>query len=247
VMNYEPVERHPVVSGVDGATGRLSFLLAHRRVRLPGTRRSEQFPRLRHFTASVPWSALCTKSAKDQFAFADNTFTDGFRSGPGHVVPLEVLDIAAAVADKVVMPHAFGIEACGPAFDGYFSHQSRLDQVAQIVIGCGSRGARIHPIHGFEDFRSRWVALAFHQECHQGVALWRTPQPAAVQRPSNRIGIHVLLWNKSNLIFCQGRTESWPEHFFGSLLRSVFSNGFYVTAATGRNVLLLRYTRHASR
>jgi hypothetical protein len=38
-------------------------------------------------------------------------------------VPLYVLNLAAAVADEVVMPHAFRIESRGTALDGHFTHQ----------------------------------------------------------------------------------------------------------------------------
>jgi hypothetical protein len=70
----------------------------------------------------VTRSALRAEPAKNQFAFAKNAFAEGTRGGPGHVVPLDVLNVAAAVADEVVMPHAFGIEARGAALDGDFTH-----------------------------------------------------------------------------------------------------------------------------
>jgi hypothetical protein len=54
------------------------------------------------------------------------------------VAPLNVLNIAAAVADEVVMPHAFGVEARGAALDGHFPHQTSLYQVPQIIVSRGS-------------------------------------------------------------------------------------------------------------
>src|ERR1700751_2799833 len=146
--------------------------------------------RPRPSTPSVPWSALRAEPAENNFAFAKHAFPDRLRSRPGHVVPLDVFNVAAAVADEVVMPHAFRIESGGATLDGHFAHQSRLHQVPQIVIGCGSRGTRIHVIHAFEDFRSRRVAVAFHQECHHSVALRRAPQPAALQGLLNLLSIH---------------------------------------------------------
>src|SRR5208283_1816210 len=89
---------------------------------------------LRHFTRSVPRSALRAEPPENEFAFAKNPLTEGARGRPGHVVPLNVLHISAAVADEVVMPHAFRIESRGAALDGHFTHQTRLHQVPQIVI-----------------------------------------------------------------------------------------------------------------
>ena len=163
----------PVWSGSEDLAGRLIFLFAPQD---PLARRAVQsIFTLATLTGSVSWSALRTESAKNQFAFANHTFTDGTRGGPGNVVPIDVLNIPAAVADEVVMPRAFRIEAGGSAFDGHFTHQACLNQVAQIVVRSGPRGARIHPIHGFENFCGRGMALAIHKECHQGVALRRTP------------------------------------------------------------------------
>jgi hypothetical protein len=61
-----------------------------------------------------------------------------------------------------MMPHAFRIESRGSAFDGYFTNQTRLDQIPQIVIHGRPGTARVHTIHGFEDFRGRGVAGMFH-------------------------------------------------------------------------------------
>jgi hypothetical protein len=135
-------------------------------------------------------SALRAKPPENEFAFAKNPPTEGARGGPGHVVPFYVLNIAAAVADEVVMPHASGIESCGPALDGHFPHQTRLHEVPQIVISRGPGRAWIQAIYGFKDFRSRGMPVAFHQERHHGVALRSTPQPAALQGPFNRRGVH---------------------------------------------------------
>src|ERR1700682_5190361 len=85
-------------------------------------------------TRSAPRSTLRAESPENEFAFAKNPLTEGARSRPGHVVPLNVLNIAAAVADEVVMPHAFRIESRGAALDGHFTHQTRLHQVPQLVI-----------------------------------------------------------------------------------------------------------------
>src|SRR5450755_2209505 len=98
-------------------------------------------------------SALRAEPPKNQFTFAKNPLAKRARGRLGYVAPLNVLDVAAAVANEVMMPHALRIESRGAALDGHFTHQARLHQIPQIVIGCGPGRARIHAIHAFEDFR----------------------------------------------------------------------------------------------
>ena len=62
----------------------------------------------------------------------------------------------------MVMPHAFRVESRGAAFDGNFTNQTRLHQVAKIIISGGSGRARIHTIYGFENFRCRGMTVVFH-------------------------------------------------------------------------------------
>jgi hypothetical protein len=92
---------------------------------------SAQMP---YSTEGLPASTLRTEPAENEFTFAKNPLAQGARARPGHVVPLHILNIAAAVADKVVVPHAFRIEARGATLDGHFPHQTRLHQVAKIVV-----------------------------------------------------------------------------------------------------------------
>ena len=89
-------------------------------------------------TGSMPPGALRTEPAENEFAFAKNPLPEGTGGGPGHSVPLHVLNTTAAVADEVVMAHAFRIESRGPALDGHFTHQTRQHQVPKIIICCGS-------------------------------------------------------------------------------------------------------------
>jgi hypothetical protein len=154
-------------------------------------------------TRGAPWSAPGAEPPENEFAFAQNPFTERARGRLGHVVPLNVLNIPAAVADEVVMPHTFRIESRGAALDGHFTHQTRLDQVPQILISRGPGRAGIHSIHGLQDFRSRGMPVMFRQKCHHSVALWSTPQPAAPQGTFNRLGVHEVLSKIiSNVIFC---------------------------------------------
>src|SRR5258708_34107084 len=97
---------------------------------------------------SAPRSALRAEPPEDEFAFAKNPLTEGARARPGHVIPFNILNIAAAGADEVVMLRAFRIESRGAALDGHFTHQARLDQVPQMVLGVGPARARIHAIYG---------------------------------------------------------------------------------------------------
>src|SRR6202158_2633552 len=101
-------------------------------------------------TGSAPRSALRAESPENEFAFAKNPLTEGARARRGHVIPFNIFNIAAAVADEVVMLRAFRIESRGAALDGHFTHQTRLHQVPQILISRGPGRARIHAIHSFE-------------------------------------------------------------------------------------------------
>src|SRR4029077_948038 len=105
-----------------------------RRAALADARHSPGIYALRRLTGSAPRSALHAEPPENEFAFAKNPLTKGARGRPGYVVPLHVLNIAAAVANEVVMPHAFRIESRGAALDGHSTHQTRLHQVPQIVI-----------------------------------------------------------------------------------------------------------------
>ena len=73
-------------------------------------------------TGSVTRSALRAEPAKNQLTFTKNAFPKRPRGRPGHFAPLNVLNIAAAIADEVVMPQAFRVEARGAPFDGDFPH-----------------------------------------------------------------------------------------------------------------------------
>src|SRR6516225_2458032 len=108
-------------------------------------------------TGNAPRSALRAEPPENELAFAKNPLTQGSRGRLRHVVPIDILHIAAAVADEMVMAHAFGIESGGAALDRHFTNQTRPHQVPQIVISRGPRRARIEAIHSFENFRSRWV------------------------------------------------------------------------------------------
>ena len=70
------------------------------------------------------------KSAEYELAIANDPLTQRALAWLGHVVPLYVLNISAAVADEVMMQHAFGVESRGASLDRDFPHQAGLHQVA---------------------------------------------------------------------------------------------------------------------
>ncbi len=81
--------------------------------------------------------AFGAKSAENEFALANDPLTQGARGWHGYVIPLNVLNIFAAVADEVMMQQAFGIVSRGAALDRHFTHQACLHQVTQIVVSGG--------------------------------------------------------------------------------------------------------------
>src|ERR1700722_7950465 len=83
---------------------------------------------IQNLAGSAPRSALHTKPAENEFAFAKNPLTKVARGWLRHVVPFHVFNIAAAVADEVVMPNAFRIKSRGAALDCHFTHQTCLHQ-----------------------------------------------------------------------------------------------------------------------
>lgn len=141
-------------------------------------------------TGTLPRSALRTKPADNDFAIPKNPFAERTRRRLGHAVPLHVLNLAAAVADEVVMSHALHVESRCAALDCHFADQPRLHQVPQVVIGRAPGRARIDAIHSFEDLRSRGMTRMFRQKRHDGVALRSTPQARALQGPSDLLGVH---------------------------------------------------------
>jgi hypothetical protein len=173
-MIYEPVRLRFAQLAADALLDRLS----------------KKNPHTPELTGSAPRNALRAEPPEDEFAVAKNPLTEGARARPGHVIPFNILNIAAAVADEVVMLDALRIEARGAALDGHFTHQARLHQVPQIVISRGPGRARIHAIYGFGDFRSRWVPIVFQQECHHSVALRSASQSAAIEGSFNCLGVH---------------------------------------------------------
>jgi hypothetical protein len=75
-----------------------------------------------HLTGSVPRRAFCAEAPENEFGFAKDPFAQRARGRPGHVVPLNVFYISAAITDEMVMPHTFRIESLGAALDGHFTH-----------------------------------------------------------------------------------------------------------------------------
>jgi hypothetical protein len=144
------------------------------------------FDLMRHVTRN----ALRAESTENQFTFAKNPLPQGTRGRWGYVVPLHIFNVAAVVADKVVMPQAFGIESRGATFDRDFANETRLHQVPEIVISRGSGTPRIGAIHGFKDLGGSGMLVVLHEERHHRVPLWSAAQSAGFQRLPDPLGFH---------------------------------------------------------
>src|SRR5437868_2342309 len=145
---------------------------------------------LEYLAGSAPGRAFGAQPPQNEFAFAKHPLAERGYGRPGHVIPVHVLDIAAAVADEMVMPHAFRIKSRRATLHGHFTHQTSLHQVAQIVINRSPGRARIDAVNSFEDLRRCGMPGLLHQERHDGVALRRAPQITARQGAFDRIGVH---------------------------------------------------------
>ena len=133
---------------------------------------------------------LGAQAAENEFALAEFSFAEEARGGIGHVVPLDVFDFAAAIADEMVMAHAFCVVTRSAAFDGDFAHEASFYEVAKIVVGGGARGAWIDAIDGFEGFGSGWVAVVVEQEGHHCVTLGRATEAFFFEAALDLIGGH---------------------------------------------------------
>jgi len=156
-----------------------------------------------HTPATLDGSALCAEPPDNEFTFAKNAFAERARGRLRHVEPLHVLNLAAVIADEVVMLDAFHIESRGTALDGHFPHQASLHQVTQIVIGGGPRRARVKEIHALEDLGSGGMPGVFSQKRHHTISLWGAPQPTIFQEPFYRFVAHEPIEIKSKLRLCQ--------------------------------------------
>src|SRR5580658_8515085 len=70
--------------------------------------------------SGAPESAFRAEPPENEFTFAKNSLAEGPCGRLGHVAPLNVLDIAAAVANEVVMPRAFRVESRGAPLHRHF-------------------------------------------------------------------------------------------------------------------------------
>src|SRR5689334_7226061 len=82
------------------------------------------FPWIEALAGSAPGSAFGAQPPKNEFAFPKHPLAERGGRRPGHVVPVHVLDTAAAVAEEVVMRHALRVEARLTTSHGHFTHQT---------------------------------------------------------------------------------------------------------------------------
>src|SRR5262249_6059472 len=62
------------------------------------------------------------EAPKNEFAFPQDAFAERCWGGLGNVVPFQILHVAAAVANEVMMLHASHVESGGAALHGDFAH-----------------------------------------------------------------------------------------------------------------------------
>ena len=133
-----------------------------------------------------------TQAAEDEFTFAKNAFAERAGCGPRDAEPFHVLDLAATVADEVMMAHSARIEAGGAAFDGDFAHQSCLHEVAEIVVSGCARRARVEAIDSLKDFGGGGMAGVLHEKGHHAVALRSAAETGCLERPFDFVRFHVI-------------------------------------------------------
>jgi hypothetical protein len=107
-----------------------------------------------------------------------------------YAVPVHVLYPAADFADEVVMARSGDIEASRTTLSRDFTNQTRLDQVAQIVIGGSSRGAGIEAIYALKDLCGSGMSMMLQQEGHDAEALRCAPQTAIFESLPDSLRIH---------------------------------------------------------
>lgn len=144
-------------------------------------------------TTGAAGNTILAGSPENKFGFAKHALAQRGRRGRRHVVPVHVLDASAAIANEMMVPRAFGVEAGGATLHGYFPHQTRLHQVPQIVIGGGAGAARIEAIHGVEDFGDGGMAAMVQQKRHDGVTLRSAAQAAVLNKSFDLPGGHEIL------------------------------------------------------
>jgi hypothetical protein len=85
---------------------------------------------------SLPRNALYAQPPKYQLTLSKHPFPKGINAGLRHIVPIHVVNAAAAVADEVMMARALCIETSGATLDRDFTHQPRFNEVPKVVVSC---------------------------------------------------------------------------------------------------------------
>lgn len=134
--------------------------------------------------------ALRAEATDDKFAVADDAMTQCAGSWLGELEPLDIFDVAAAIADEVVMLLVFGIITGGTAFGGDLANETSFDEVVEIVVGGSAGGARIDAVDGFEDLGCGGVLVVRHKKRHDGVALRGATQTAILEFLANFLHVH---------------------------------------------------------
>ena len=105
-------------------------------------------------------------------------------------MPVDVFDVAAAIAEEVVMLFVLRVIAGGTAFGGDLAHEARFDEVAEVVVGGCAGGARVNAVDGFEDFGSGGMLVMLEQKRHDAVTLRSKAQAAIFESLSDLLRTH---------------------------------------------------------
>ncbi len=130
------------------------------------------------------------EAADDELALADDALAEGFWCGRFDGVPLEVFDVAAAVADEVVVLLVLGVVAGGAAFGGDLADEAGVDEVAEVVVGGGAGRAGVDAVDGFKDLGGGGVLVVREQERHDAVALGRAAEAAVFKALTDLVCVH---------------------------------------------------------
>ena len=142
------------------------------------------------FGNCAPGGACGAQPAENELALAQHARAERAYCGLWDVVPFHVFDVAAAIANEVVMSHELRVEACGAAFHGDFANETGFNQVTEVVVGSGAGGARIDAIDGVVNLGGCGMSVVFEKERHDGVALGRAAKAAAVEGTQNHLRFH---------------------------------------------------------
>jgi len=134
--------------------------------------------------------ATGAESPKDQLVLANHAIAEELGRGLRDIEPLHIFHLAAAVADEVMVAHAFHIETRGAAFYRDFTDEARFNQVAQVAVDGGPCRARVESVNAVKDLRGRRMPGILREEGHHAVTLRGELHSVGIQKMPNRLDVH---------------------------------------------------------